>query len=217
MSVRERIYDAKILWEAGRLEGAVIQILIAFAATVRKRYPKKSYHDNVAMKAFILEDIVKITNGPRENVAFYHDGKYMSLESFLYTIIRCKLVHEGCLPDTMVFTLPEKGDGIPKGKAPDGNPYDCLLMNHLKLEDVTGFPIGWIWNLIRVVAEAPENKNDFEDCKYPLPDGYSINAGIALTYPDEHPERFPPNAPPLQQEYLDENAMLQSIIANRKR
>jgi hypothetical protein len=36
MSVRERIEDAKMLWNAGRKEGAFIMILIAVAATARK-------------------------------------------------------------------------------------------------------------------------------------------------------------------------------------
>src|SRR5258708_24111477 len=39
VSVRERIEDAKILWDAGRKEGAFIMILIAVATTARKRYP----------------------------------------------------------------------------------------------------------------------------------------------------------------------------------
>jgi hypothetical protein len=40
MSVRERIEDAKLLWNAVRKEGAFVQILIAVASTARKWYPK---------------------------------------------------------------------------------------------------------------------------------------------------------------------------------
>ncbi len=196
MSVRERIYDAKVLWEAGRLEGAVIQVLIAVAATVRKRCPLPM-KDREAYKRFILEELEKITYGPKYNVGFFFRGEHgIPIEEIIYHIIRCPLVHEGQLPIDIVFTQPEPGDGMPFGIAPGGVPYDGKIFNHLVLNDTLGFPVGWIWNLIRVVAEAPENKKDFPDETYPIPDGYSVTACFKLTYPDEHPERFPPNSPP---------------------
>ncbi len=182
MSIRDRIEDAKILWEAGRLEGAIVQVLIAVAGTVRKRYPRPM-SDCKAYTNFIRDEIAKITNGPTINVDFYYDGKHhVALEHIIYKFIRCGLVHNGCLPKTITMTQPVISDG--------------KLFNLLDLSDVMGFPIGWIWNLIRVVAEAPENGNEFPNSTYPLPDGYSILAGFQLHYPDEHPERFPPNAPP---------------------
>lgn len=195
MSVKARIEDAKVLWEGGRLEGAVIQVLIAVAATVRKRYPRPM-PDNQAYKKFVLDELEKITNGPTVNVAFYFRGNHrVPLENIIYEFVRCELVHEGQLPADIALTQPVVGDGKPFGKSPDGTPYDGKLLNLLVLNDVLGFPIGWIWNLVRVVAEAPENKNEFADGVYPLPDGYFVSAGMALRYPDEHPERFPPNAP----------------------
>jgi hypothetical protein len=60
-----------------------------------------------------------------------------------------------------------------------------------ELNDVLGFPLGWVWNLIRVVAEAPENKDEFPDASYPTPPGYSVNAGIEVSYPDDQPDRAP--------------------------
>jgi len=190
MSVRARIEDAEVLWKAGRLEGAVIQVLIAVGATVRKRYPKPM-GDNKAFKQFIHDEIAKITNGPTTNVDFYYDGKHhVGVEDIIYKFIRCNLVHEGKLPETIVFTQPVVGDGSPVGR------YDGKLFNKLALHDVMGFPIGWIWNFVRVVAEAPENKGEFSDGFYPIPDGYSVSAGFQLDCPDEHPDRFPPNAPP---------------------
>ena len=196
MSVRARIEDAKSLWEAGHQEGAVIMVLIAVAATVRKRYPRPM-PDSQAYKAFIRKELPKITNGPTRNVAFYfRHNHHRSIEDIIYTFIRCELLHEGALPKDIRLTDPVVGDGKAFGKSPADTPYDGQVMNKLVLEDVLGFPIGWIWNLIRVVAEAEENKSEFPGGAYPVPEGYSVKAGFLLEYPDEHPERFPPNAPP---------------------
>jgi len=196
MSVKARIEDARVLWETGRLEGAVIQVLIAVAATARKRYPRP-IEDSKAYKDFILDELAKVTNGPDTNVKFFYDGQHdVPIEEILYKFMRCALVHEGRLPASIILTQPEHGNLEPFGRSAAGTPYDGKLFNVLALNDVLGFPIGWIWNLIRVVAEAPENKAEFEDGCYPFPDGYSVSAGLRLQFPDEHPERFPPNAPP---------------------
>ena len=196
MSVKDRIEGAHTLWERGRLEGAVTMVLIAVAATVRKRYPQP-VPDDRAYKNFVRDELTKITNGPSLNVDFYYDGEYhVPLEVIVYKFLRCELLHEAGLPGDITLTQPVQGDGKPFGKSPDGSPYDGKLFNRLVLNDVLGFPIGWIWNLIRVIAEAPENKSEFCDGSYPLPDAYSVSAGFQLEYPDEHPDRFPPNAPP---------------------
>ena len=154
--------------------------------------------DREAYTNFIRDEIAKITNGPTINVDFYLDGKHhVPLEHIIYKFIRCSLVHTGSLPKTITMTQPVIGDGKPRGRMPSGAPYDGKLFNLLDVSDVMGFPMGWdSWNLIRVVAEAPENIDEFPDRTYPIPDGYSVLAGFSLKYPDEHPERFPPNAPP---------------------
>lgn len=205
MSVLARIKDAETLWLNGRLEGAAIQVLIAVAATVRKRYPLPM-KDNDAYKQFVLDELVKITNGPTKGVEFYFRGDpRCPVEDIIYNFIRCPLVHEGQLPSDIVLTQPIAGDENSYGKSPDGTPYDGKLLNRLVLNDVLGFPIGWIWNLIRVVAEAPENKGEFADGLYPLPNGYTVSAGLQLSYPDEHPERFPPNTPTKQSKQAPSN------------
>lgn len=87
MSIRDRIEDAKLLWRDGRKEGAFIQILITAAATARKRYPRppkgvkpvpanqrpqpgEYANDSNAFKTFILDEMEKITGGPKYGVAF---------------------------------------------------------------------------------------------------------------------------------------------------
>jgi hypothetical protein len=151
--------------------------------------------DGEAFRKFLLEEMGKITNGPEYGVRLYYAGKAnVPLGRIVYDVIRCGLMHEAQLPKSVVFTPPEPGPGRPFGGA-DGKRYDGKLMNRVALNEVFGFPLGWIWNMIRVVAEAPENKDEFADGTYPVPDGYSTDAGLVLEYPDEHPERFPPNAP----------------------
>lgn len=166
MSVRERIEDAKALWETGRKEGAFIQILIAAAATARKRYPKpppktplipgrrpqpgEPAPDNVAFRTFILDEMDKITGGMKYNVAFPFQGSdKVPLEHILYNQLRCHLLHEGETPKSIVFTEPV----IENGKS-----YSVL-----KLTDPLGFPEYWLWNLARAVAQAPENADLFRD------------------------------------------------------
>jgi hypothetical protein len=197
MSIRTRIDDAKILWENEHFEGAVVSIIIAFAATARKRYPRnQQYDDPTAFKSFIRDELRKITNGPTINVSFYYRGdNYRSIEDLIYIFIRCELIHEATLPNDIELTQPVFDPSVPIGRNPDGQPFEPGLGNHLILEDTLGFPIGWIWNMIRVIVEAPENSDLFRDYTCPIPDGYSFNAGFLLTYPDEHPERFPPNRP----------------------
>ena len=40
IGIQARVEDAGVLAEAGRLEGALLMLLVAVAATSRKRYPK---------------------------------------------------------------------------------------------------------------------------------------------------------------------------------
>jgi hypothetical protein len=148
MSIKNRIEDAKLLWAAGRKEGAFIMVLISVAATSRKRYPKPM-PDPEAFKKFILDEMGTITGGPKYNVAFPFKGNDKTpLENILYHHLRCQLVHEGAMPESIVFTPPK----IEKGK----------VFNVLRLTDPLGFPEGWVINLSRAVQEAPENSDIFK-------------------------------------------------------
>jgi hypothetical protein len=167
MSVRERIEDAKMLWNAGRKEGAFIQILIAVAATARKRYPKplkgkkpvpetqrphpgEDASDSKSFKTFLLDEMEKITGGMKYNVAFPFQGKdKVPLEDILYAHLRCHMVHEGETPPTITFTEPVIENGRP--------------LSVLQLRDPLGLPEFWLWNMARVVAQAPENRDLFRD------------------------------------------------------
>lgn len=164
MSVRDRIDDALLLWKNGRRDGAFISILIAAAATARKRYPKpkrgekatkprpspgEPASDSVAFKTFILDEMDKITGGPKYNVIFPFQGKDTPFEDILYAYLRCELLHEGKTPATVRFTEPQ---------IRDGKSYSVV-----ELRDPLGIPIFWLWNLARAVAQAKENRPLFRD------------------------------------------------------
>ncbi len=131
-----------MLWCAGRKESAFVLVLIAVAATSRKRFPKP-ISDRDAFKRFVLSVMDTITGGPKYNVAFPFKGVKTPLEDILYHHLRCQLVHEGEMPESIVFTAPVRG----KGKS----------FNVLRLNDPLGFPEGWVLNLLRSVESAPEN------------------------------------------------------------
>lgn len=148
MSIKNRIEDAQLLWKAGRKEGAFVLALIAVAATSRKRYPKP-IKDHKAFKQFILDEMGNVTGGPSKNVAFPFKGNDKTpLEDILYHHLRCQLVHEGTMPESIVFTPPM----IEKNKR----------YNVLRLTDPLGFPEGWVLNLIQVVQHTSENVDLFK-------------------------------------------------------
>ena len=146
MSIKNRLEDAQLLWSAGHKEGAFVMVLIAVAATARKRYPKPK-PDNEAFKSFVVDEMGTITGGPKYGVRFPFKGKDTPLAIILYHHLRCQLVHEGEIPESIVFTKPEFKDG--------------KMYNILHLVDPLGFPEGWICNLAKAVREAPENTDLF--------------------------------------------------------
>jgi hypothetical protein len=167
MSVRDRIEEAIHQWAAGRKVGACVPLLIAVAATARKRYPKPTKAkpavpsgvrpwpgepagDKVAFTTFILDEMLTITGGKlKYNVAFPFQGRNaVPLEEILYTHLRCPLIHEA-EAKAIYFTPTEVIDG-----------KTCSV---LKLNDPLGFPESWISNLCHVVVTAPENKGEFDD------------------------------------------------------
>jgi len=65
MSIRERLDDARILFAQGRRDGALLSVLIAVAATSRRRYPRTTMRDDEAFIRFLLDEhpaVVKISD-----------------------------------------------------------------------------------------------------------------------------------------------------------
>jgi hypothetical protein len=70
MSVRDRLEDARVLFAAGRRQGAFVAVLIAAAATSRKQYSREEWDDNESFRNFIHDEMGVITGGPKNAVSF---------------------------------------------------------------------------------------------------------------------------------------------------
>ena len=75
MSIRDRLEDALVLCAADRREGAFVQVLIAAAATSRKRYPRNKWDDSESFRNFIYDEMGLITNGPMYNFHLPFQGQ----------------------------------------------------------------------------------------------------------------------------------------------
>lgn len=105
VGVYARIEDAGVLADAGRYEGALLMLLIAVAATSRKRYPlgtksrnnpSKDMGDGEAFKTFLHDEMWRLVKEHDDTVQVR--GQKVPIEDFLYKFLRCELVHEGKLP-----------------------------------------------------------------------------------------------------------------------
>lgn len=127
IGVQARIEDAGVLADNGRYEGALLMLLVAVAATSRRRYPygtpseKKPGHrmsDREAFTTFLRAEIWRLVREHEDHIEYR--GKRMPIEDFLYNYLRCHLVHEGRTPldlypvgDGDVFTIAyPNGTGI---------------------------------------------------------------------------------------------------------
>ena len=149
MSIRDRLEDTRILMSANRREGAFIHVLIAAAATSKKRYSKELWEDRDAFKNFIHDELGIITGAFKYGVTPPFRGKDTPIESILYHELRCQLLHEGEMPRTVRFT-----DPVIK----DGQSYSIL-----QLGDPMGIPVSWIETIATAVWLAPENDDLWPD------------------------------------------------------
>jgi hypothetical protein len=99
MSVSERIEDSRLLFTANRLEGALLMVLVAVAATSAKRYPR--LNDREGFIRFLQDERAKITGALKVEIEF--EGTMHTLEYILYKFVRCELVHEAKLREKIYF------------------------------------------------------------------------------------------------------------------
>lgn len=143
MSVRARFDDSVALHAGGRHEGAVLALLVAVAATSRKRYPKGTMSDGDAFKKF-LHDQMKTITGNIENLHIKYRGEVQPIQDVLYKFVRCELAHEGTMPTDFVI---ERGSAF-----------------KIKIDDQKAtFTDGLLEGLARAVIFAPENADEFKD------------------------------------------------------
>lgn len=192
MSVRDRIEDSKLLFHAGRLEGALVSVLLATAATSRRRYPKKTsgMGDRVAFEQFLKDERNKITGGKEVSIEF--GGETLTLEAILYKFVRNCLIHEAELDDHVSFD------------------YGDFLLDKRGTTDYFTFSSELVLRLAYVVETAPENKGTFPDGKYDrLPDPCDLKQSAIIKYEwgDQHFEVFC-SACSIQTEEWDETGEL---------
>jgi hypothetical protein len=150
MSIKNRVDDALVLWNAGRKEGAWVLALVAAAATARKRYPRPM-KDNESFKAFIRDITLTLVYGKPagENRPAVLFGDSL-LEDIIYKDMRCKFVHEAEIEGTVVLDECRLVNGGTTGTmrvGGGGKPH--------------GFPDFWALHLLKAVREALENRELF--------------------------------------------------------
>jgi len=142
VSIKDKITDAKVLYTNGRKEGALLSILVAVAATSRKRYPLGTKNDGDAFTSFLAEELPKVIRVKHFNVKYRNE--MILLQDLLYKFVRCNLTHEANIPEDIKF---ETSDQL-FVRVDD----DCITFSD-RLIDV----------LATVVSNAEENKNEFAE------------------------------------------------------
>ena len=107
MSITNRLVDAKLLYDGGRHEGALLSVLVAVAGSSRRRFlkgtkslrdPSKEMQDREAFETFMGDEMKRVGA-----CSVLFDGKCNSAESIFYKRLRCELAHEAKLPEWIVF------------------------------------------------------------------------------------------------------------------
>jgi hypothetical protein len=140
MSIQNRLEDAQLLWQSGRLDGAFVMALIAVAATARRTFPETK-GDRQAFEDFLNQGWFK-------RLSVEYRGEVHPIYHIFYKWFRCELIHEGALPvDVEFMPDPEPGAlGIRAGGAPD---Y-VLKVSH-----------GWFQELVKTVTSTEVNRDLF--------------------------------------------------------
>jgi hypothetical protein len=151
LSIKDRLDDSFFLFKADRRDGALLNLLIALAATARRRRPRTAYSDRVAFEEFLRDESAVVTpigtlniHVPNADVAKYAD-RMMPLEAIVYLMMRCGLVHEGVLPDSIRFV-----DGFDIEVDEEAVRFGYILMERLAM----------------AVELAPENAELFEQYRH---------------------------------------------------
>jgi hypothetical protein len=146
-----------LLFKNGRHEGALLCFLVAIAATSRKRYPPrtpsrrhpgKDMRDGEAFETF-FDEARRQTSPIMVGMMVSHDGNSESIEHLFYKFMRSTLVHEGALPRSVELVFEGEANTVSIQAGPAGSPVRVGL--------------GWLGQLIEMVAQAPENSAEFAD------------------------------------------------------
>lgn len=171
MSIKEQVEDAVFLAEHGRHLGALTILLLAVAASSRKVfpegvnsliYPNHKMRDWEAFETFLakrIKDVLFNDRGPyvttKSGISVGFRNTQHDLTEILYKYYRCKLVHEGELPEDIEFGPLGAADN--EGVSLSITENNTLIINY-----------GLIDLLIKVVVEAPCNGGIFNIDHYDM-------------------------------------------------
>lgn len=162
MGIKQQIEDAHFLAANNRHLGALIVLMLAIAATSRRRFPKgtnslenpsKTMGDREAFTLFLGGRIRHLLFGGygadevgNSGILVSFKGKQLDLAYILYKYYRCELVHEGELPQDIEFkpSTDQNNSGVSITSG------DKMVLDY-----------GWINLLISVVELAPCNSREF--------------------------------------------------------
>lgn len=133
MTIRERLADAELLWDAGRREGALFSVLTAVTAAARDVAPPGA-KDGEAFRAFVAHD-------PFMRTQVEHRGQLVPLDHLLWKWLRCEVAHRGGLPVDIKMFAPD-GERDTRSVQAGGAPLFCV-----RLSD------GWYWWLRSLVED----------------------------------------------------------------
>ena len=105
MDVAKTVEEARLLYESGLKESALRSLLLAVAATARKRYPRKKYGDEAAFTSFVLDEMLAGRFfGPcvKAAISMRWKGLATPLETIIYEL-RCTLVHESEMHEHVLY------------------------------------------------------------------------------------------------------------------
>lgn len=130
--VRRRLEDAQLLWQLGRRESAFILALVSVSAAARLTAP--GLGDRAAFEAFLA-------SRTRIRLSLEYQGQLLTMESILYKLLRCQLIHEaGMASDVEFMDHPNDQDLIARA---GGAPEYILQLSP-----------GWFHHLTRCALEA---------------------------------------------------------------
>ena len=152
MTIRARLEDAHFLHQHGRYEGALLSVLVAAAASSRRRFPKgaapsrtnpaKDMGDREAFETFIAEQLPVVSD--RGVFRVWFQGQLRPIGEVFYKWLRCTLAHEAELPPEIQFVTNPRPRGLLVRHL--AGPPEAIMLSH-----------NLVIFLADMVARAPEN------------------------------------------------------------
>jgi hypothetical protein len=181
MSVRDRIEDSRLLFAAGRLDGAFLMVLTAVAGSSRRRFPENSTWSRINAKnmmgsgeafvEFLREEETRVPTGILRQIQF--EGQPRTIADILWKYLRCDLSHEGELRERISVD------------------YGDFLVDSRGTSDHLTFSSELLLRLDHLVVTAKENSDIFPSDRYSqLPEPLELKraAMIQFTWGDQEHE-----------------------------